>query len=93
MVREVMFSHSFRFHLDMAKGRSVKLAAPSRFKDQVEEHGIHFVPLAGDPEDLSRLLNDAGYNFMKIVRVIMRHTIEIGAGSRPVLVKNCQSRN
>jgi hypothetical protein len=26
-----------------------------------------FYPLAGDPEDLSRRLNDAGYNFIKQV--------------------------
>lgn len=63
----------------MAKGHSVKLAAPFRFKQLVEEHGIHFVPLAGDPEDLSRRLNDAGHNFIKMVRELMNHAIEIGA--------------
>ena len=63
----------------MAKGHSVKLAAPSRFKSLVEECGIQFVPLAGDPEDLSRLLNNVGYNFMKMMRVMVNHAIEIGA--------------
>lgn len=63
----------------MAKGHSVKLAAPSRFKEFVEGYGIRFIPLAGDPEDLSRRLNDAGYNFLKIVRGLMTHAIEIGA--------------
>jgi len=63
----------------MAKGHSVKLAAPSRFKRLVEECGIQFVPLVGDPEDLSRLFNDAGYNFIKMVRVMMSHAVEIGA--------------
>ena len=63
----------------MAKGHSVKLAAPFRFKNLVEGYGVHFVPLAGDPEDLSRRLNDAGYNFIKTVRVIMKHAIKIGA--------------
>ena len=62
----------------MASGHSVKLAAPSRFKNLIEQCGIEFVPLAGDPEDLSRLLNDAGYNFIKMVRVIMNHAMEIG---------------
>lgn len=63
----------------MAKGHSVKLAAPARFKSLVEEHRIDFVPLAGDPEDLSRRLNNAGYNFIKMLRDLMKHAIEIGA--------------
>jgi sterol 3beta-glucosyltransferase len=63
----------------MARGHSVKLAAPSRFKKLIEEHGINLVPLAGDPEDLSRRLNDAGHNFIKMLRELMRHAIEIGA--------------
>src|SRR5574338_290761 len=63
----------------MSSGHLVKLAAPGRFKNLVEEHGIHFVPLAGDPEDLSRRFNNAGYNFIKMVREMMNHAIEIGA--------------
>ena len=63
----------------MEKGHSVKLAAPSRFKNLIEEHSISFVPLAGDPEDLSRRLNHAGHNFIKMVRELMDHAIEIGA--------------
>jgi len=63
----------------MANGHSVKLAAPARFKQLIEEHGIQFVPLPGEPEDLSRRLNDAGYNFVKMVREMMEHAIEIGA--------------
>ena len=63
----------------MANGHCVTLAAPSRFKNLVEEHGINFVPLAGDPQDLSRRLNNAGHNFVKILRELMNHAIEIGA--------------
>jgi len=63
----------------MTRGHSVKLAAPSRFKSLVEEHGIQFIPLAGEPEDLSRRLNDSGHNFIKMVREMMDHAIEIGA--------------
>ena len=61
------------------KGHSVKLAAPSRFKDFVKEHCIDFVPLEGDPEDLSRRLNNAGHNFVKLLRELMNHAIESGA--------------
>lgn len=63
----------------MERGHSVKLAAPARFKELVEGYGIRFIPLAGEPEELSRRLNDAGYNFVKMVREMMNHAIEIGA--------------
>lgn len=63
----------------MARGHFVSLAAPSRFKHLIEESGIHFVPLAGNPEDLSRGFNDAGYNFIKQFHAMMKHAIEIGA--------------
>jgi len=63
----------------MAKGHLVKLAAPSRFKELVEEYEIPFHPLPGEPEDLSRRLNDVGYNFIKMVREMMDHAVEIGA--------------
>jgi len=63
----------------MSRGHSVNLASPSRFKNLVEEQGIHFVPLAGDPEDLSRRFNNAGYNFVKMVIEMMDHAIGIGA--------------
>ena len=63
----------------MARGHIVTLAAPSRFKSLITGYGIEFVPLAGEPEDLSRRFNDAGYNFVKMVREMMDHVIEIGA--------------
>ena len=63
----------------MARGHSVKLAAPHRFKELVEGCGIQFVPLAGEPEELSRQLNNAGFNPVKMIRDFMRHAIEIGA--------------
>lgn len=62
----------------MEKGHYVKLAAPFRFQDLIEEYGINFVSLAGDPEDLSRRLNDAGHNFIKMMRELTDHAIEIG---------------
>lgn len=61
------------------EGHSVKLAAPFRFKSFVEEHGIDFVALSGDPEDLSRRLNNAGHNFVKLLHELTGHAIEIGA--------------
>jgi len=61
------------------RGHSVRLAAPFRFKSFVEEHGIDFVPFAGDPEDLSRRLNNAGQNFVKLLHELTNHAIEVGA--------------
>lgn len=63
----------------MEAGHSVKLAAPLRFKNLVEESGITFSPLAGDPEDLSRRLNDAGHNFIKLLNALISHSIQVGA--------------
>ena len=63
----------------MAEGHFVTLAAPARFKELVEGYGIRFIPLAGEPEDLSRRLNDAGYNFFKMVHELLSHAVEIGA--------------
>ena len=61
------------------KGHAVKLAAPVRFKNLVGDYGINFVPLAGDPEDLSRRLNNAGHNFVKLLQELMSHSMKIGA--------------
>jgi len=63
----------------MSRGHNVILAAPARFKSLVEEHGVTFFPLAGDPEELSRRLNDAGYNFFKLLKELMSHAVDIGA--------------
>lgn len=63
----------------MKRGHAVSLAAPSRFKTLVEEQAIYFVPIAGNPEELSRGFNDAGYNFIKQFRELMNHAIDIGA--------------
>ena len=39
-------------------GHVVTLAGPHRFADFVGQYGIIFAPLAGDPEEISRLMND-----------------------------------
>jgi sterol 3beta-glucosyltransferase len=40
-------------------GHTVRLAAPQRFADLAAQHAIPFAPLPGDPEALSRGLNEA----------------------------------
>lgn len=61
----------------IARGHSVKL--PARFKTLVEESGIYFLLLAGASAALSRRLNDSGTNFIKTMRGLMTHAVEIGA--------------
>lgn len=74
----------------MGEGHSVKLAVPFRFRNFVEEQGVDFVPLAGDPEDLSRRFNNVGYNSLKMVREMMEHAIEIGAEVARQTEEACQ---
>ena len=40
-------------------GHRVRLAAPHRFADLAAEHYIPFAPLPGEPEEISRRINDA----------------------------------
>jgi UDP:flavonoid glycosyltransferase YjiC (YdhE family) len=75
----------------MTRGHSVKLAAPSRFQNLIEGYGIPFVPLAGDPEDLSRRFNDAGHNFVKMVRGMMEYAIGIGADIARQTAEACEA--
>jgi sterol 3beta-glucosyltransferase len=63
----------------LEEGHSVRLAAPSRFRKSIEEHKIEFISLAGQPEDLSLRLNDAGRNFVRLLHELMDHAIKIGA--------------
>lgn len=58
-------------------GHIVKLAAPHRFAEFVEEHGVPFVPLAGDPEIISQRLNDAGVNPIRMIRAMSDYLFEI----------------
>jgi sterol 3beta-glucosyltransferase len=74
----------------MARGHKITLAAPSRFKNLAEENGVPFYPLAGDPEDLSRRFNDAGYNFIKQIRGLMSYAVEIGADVLRQTEEACQ---
>jgi len=58
-------------------GHTVKLAAPHRFTEFVEEHGVLFVPLAGDPEIISQRLNDAGANPIRMIRAMSDYLFTI----------------
>ncbi len=50
-------------------GHIVRIAAPARFADFVSQYNISFAPLPGDPEELSKLVNNANgtFNLIKVV--------------------------
>jgi len=58
-------------------GHQVKLAAPHRFADFVAQYSIPFVPLAGDPEEMSRRFTDAGHNALRMVNTIREYVTSI----------------
>jgi sterol 3beta-glucosyltransferase len=58
-------------------GHSVTLAGPHRFADFVGQYGIPFAPLAGDPEEISRLMNDAGGNTFRMINGMKAYTFNI----------------
>ncbi|MDQ2691313.1 MAG: glycosyltransferase, partial [Chloroflexota bacterium] len=74
----------------MENNHSVKLAAPVPFRDLIQKYGIDYVPLAGDPEALSRRLNDAGHNFVRLVKELMDHAVDIGADVLRQTEEACQ---
>ncbi len=58
-------------------GHVVKLAAPHKFDEFVTSHGVLFVPLAGDPEEISRLINNAGTNPVRVVASMWKYIFSI----------------
>jgi sterol 3beta-glucosyltransferase len=60
-------------------GHAVRLAAPQRFANLAGQYDVAFTPLPGDPEEVSRLLNDAGGNALRATRVIREHVFSITA--------------
>ena len=58
-------------------GHEVKLAAPQRFEAFIRSFGVPCVPLAGDPEVISRGLNNAGTNPVAMVRSISNYVFKI----------------
>ena len=59
------------------KGHIVKLAAPHKFDEFVTSHGVAFVPLAGDPEEISRLINNAGTNPALVIASMWNYIFSI----------------
>jgi len=58
-------------------GHTVTLAGPHRFADFVGAYGVPFVPLAGDPEEISRIMNDAGGNNYRMIMGMKSYIFDI----------------
>ncbi len=58
-------------------GHEPLLTGPGRFADLAGQYEIPFVPLAGDPAELSRSFNDAGANGFRMVRAMQKHVFAI----------------
>ena len=68
-------------------GHVVTLAAPHRFSDFIHSYGVGCAPLAGDPDELSRLFNDAGSNFYRLVKSMLEHVFQVA----PDVVKSTRA--
>ncbi|GAB4399344.1 MAG: glycosyltransferase [Anaerolineales bacterium] len=53
------------------------LATPPRFANLIQPFGVKFVPLAGDPDELSRMFNQSGSNLFGMVRAMKQHLFRI----------------
>jgi sterol 3beta-glucosyltransferase len=58
-------------------GHAVTLAAPHRFENFISKYGISFAPLAGDPEEISRIMNDAGDNSFRLINGMKAYIFDI----------------
>lgn len=59
------------------RGHEVKLGAPHRFADLADAYTVPFVPLAGDPEVISRSINDAGMNAVRAISSMREYVYHI----------------
>ncbi len=73
------------------RGHEVLLAAPHRFAEFAAEYGISFVPLAGDPEEISRRINDAGTNTLRMVRGMRDYVLSIAGEVARAAFGACES--
>lgn len=58
-------------------GHQVCLAAPQRFEGFIERHAIPFAPFAGDPAEISALINHAGSNVYRMISSMRDYLLTI----------------
>ncbi len=73
-----------------AAGHAPVLAAPLRFRAFVEAHQVSFLPLPGDPEQISARFNDAGGHPLRTVRAISEYVLQIAPEVAAASYAACQ---
>ncbi len=58
-------------------GHHPTLVGPQRFADFAASYAVEYVPLPGDPEELSRAFNQAGANPLRMVTAMRKHVLDI----------------
>jgi sterol 3beta-glucosyltransferase len=58
-------------------GHDVTLAGPHRFAEFSGAWGVPFMPLAGDPEEISKIINAAGENTFRMVKGMQEYIFSI----------------
>ncbi|NOH04490.1 MAG: glycosyltransferase family 1 protein [Chloroflexi bacterium] len=72
------------------RGHYVKLAAPHKFNEFIASHGINSVSLAGDPEEISRLINDVGTNPIRVIASLWKYIFSIAPQVSRAAFPACQ---
>jgi sterol 3beta-glucosyltransferase len=63
-------------------GHDVRLAAPHPFAPLALDHGLDFVPIESDPDQLTRALTDhAGLSWPRMVGRMIQHVLPLAAGA------------
>jgi sterol 3beta-glucosyltransferase len=70
-------------------GHTVKLAAPHRFSGFVEQFGISFAPLPGDPEEISLRLNESRKNVLRAIKSMRGYIYSIAGPVSQAAVAAC----
>lgn len=74
----------------MLAGHQVRLAAPHNFVDLADTYSVPFIPLDGDPEELSAVLNNARGNVLGMVKNMSDYVRSIAIPVAQVAFAACE---
>lgn len=72
-------------------GHQVTLTGPQRFSDFVAAFDVDYVPLPGDPAELSLAFNQAGANPLRMVTAMRQHVYGIAPGVVSQIIQASQN--
>jgi sterol 3beta-glucosyltransferase len=63
-------------------GHAVRLAAPRPYAALAQDHGLEFIPIESDPEQLTRALTDrAGLSWPRMIGRMIQHVLPLAAAA------------